>query len=137
MTFGQKARMRRPVRLPTVKGLAPQQQIHRFGQPLLHHAARHLVCIGKKPPAILKPVAVRFLVLYDTIDRHEFCCNYLSQYFVSYMTANHIVQPNGFVKCVKEGGLSRMNFVATLAEVSGEPMSNEEINVETQKLAPL
>src|SRR5215204_3257594 len=64
ITFGQKFECVGPVRFPCGEGLAAQQQIHRLGQPLLHHGPRNLVRIREKPPAILKPVAVRFLVLY-------------------------------------------------------------------------
>ena len=49
-------RMRRPIRFPTVKGLASQQQIHRLGQPLLYHGPPSpLTATGKNHPPYLKP----------------------------------------------------------------------------------
>src|SRR5262245_426345 len=72
--------MRRPIRFPGGEGLSSQQQIDRLGQPLLYNGAGFLVSVAKKPPLVLKAVAVTLLVLNDSIKRHKFTCNYFSHF---------------------------------------------------------
>ena len=50
-----------------------EQQIDLLPEPLLHNGPRHLIREGEKPPTPFKPVAF-ILVLYDTVERHEFAC---------------------------------------------------------------
>jgi len=64
--------VRRPIRFPTVKGPAAQQQINRLRQPLLDHRASHLIGKREEPAAMLETVAVIFLVLYNAVERYEF-----------------------------------------------------------------
>ena len=58
--------------IPSIEGLAAQQQIDRLSQPFLHHGNCHLVREREKPPGVLESVPVILLILYDAVERHEF-----------------------------------------------------------------